>query len=729
MSENFSWIISSKDMGEVCPTFFKTFLLNKSVKKASISITTAGIYEAVLNGDRIGDFIFAPGCTSYENRLQYQQYDITDLLQQKNLIEVTVGKGWYRGRISEKCNEFHNAPCAVTAKIKIVYDDQSEGTICTDTTWSVKESQIRFSDIYDGESFDASFQNDTSYPVVLLDSIPTPHIILQQGDSIAEQEHLKPVKLIITPKGEKVLDFGQNLAGYISFQVFAKGGEHIRILHGEILDSDGNFYHENYRSAKAAIEYVCHPGLNCYHPHFCFFGFRYIKLEEYPFGLNENDFTSIAVYSKMQRTGFIETSNQKLNQLIRNTLWSMRSNFLDIPSDCPQRDERMGWLGDAQVFARTACYNYDTRTFFHKWLQDLCNSQFSNGAIPDTVPNFWKLTSSSSAWGDAITIIPWQLYLSYGDTDILKNCYPAMQKWVDYIAKDSLTPYLWTSKKEDKALWKKHYGDWLALDAPSGSYKGATDDDFVASAFYANSLNILIKTGHILHKNMEHYEAQYKDTIRTFKQTYSVLKTQTEHVLALYFQLTDEPLKVADELADMIQKNNNHLTTGFTGTPYLLHVLSRNGHVKTAYNLLLQEDYPSWLYEINHGATTIWEHWDGVKENGTFWSSDMNSFNHYAYGSVIDWFYSVMAGINPIPEHPGYEHVLICPVVDPRIHFVTASLKTNYGVIHSSWQIHDHQVRYEIQTPVQATIRIQNQTHQVTPGSYLFYSSISSINK
>jgi len=449
-------------------------------------------------------------------------------------------------------------------------------------------------------------------------------------------------------------------------------------------------------------------------------GFRYIRLDKFPSDFDLQDFTAVAIYSDIKRTGYIKTGNEKINRLFENTLWSQRANFIDVPTDCPQRDERMGWTGDAQVFAKTAAYNYNVLKFFKKWLADVRAEQRDNGSVPDTVPNFWQLKGASAAWGDVICVIPYQMFLLYGDKEILADNFEAMKKWVDYITNDTLDKYLWTSSDDVKKLWGKHYGDWLALDAPSGSYKGSTDDDFIASAFYAYSTSLVIKTGRVLGKDISKYEELYRNIVKTFETHFHEFETQTDCVLALYFDLSDDKQSVADKLNQMIKDNGNKLQTGFVGTPYLLHALSENGHADTAYSLLLGEDYPSWLYEVNHGATTIWEHWDGINDEGKMWSSDMNSYNHYAYGSVIDWIYTVAAGIRADEDYVGFEKAVIAPVPDKRLGSIDVSYDTPHGRISSKWSYDGDAVRYEITTPVPSKIVIEGKDYDVNAGKYEF---------
>lgn len=720
MIKNANWITGGIHLSEA-PEFVRRFVTDRKIKRAELTITAIGVYEAYINGERIGDFVFAPGCTAYNKRIQYQSYDVTDMIRTENELFVIVGKGWHRGRISEGRKDINTKLCAIIAVLEIIYEDNSKKYIYTDEKWTVRETGVIFNDFYDGEVYDARDINDVSVQAQIIE-LDKNILIPQEGEKVCEKEIIKPVGFIITPKGERVIDFGQNLTGYIHFNVTAVSSDVIEISHAEILDSDGNFYTENYRSAKAKLKYICTDGEQNYKPHFSFYGFRYIRLDEYPDEVDLDDFEAIVVYSDIKRTGYIKSSNEKLNRLFENTIWSQKDNFLDIPTDCPQRDERMGWLGDAQVFAKTASYNFDVCRFFKKWMADMRAEQFEDGKVPVTVPNFWNWTSISAAWSDAVAIIPWQMYMMYGDKSFLEDNFEAIKKWVDFIAKDTLDEYLWTCSDDEKKMNGKHCGDWLGLDAPEGSFRGSTDDDIIASAFYAHCTDILIKAGKIIGKDVSEYEKLYRNIRKAFAERFTnKLKTQTEHVMALNFNLSEDMKKTAHDLNNMIVQNGYKLTTGFVGTPYLLYALSDTGYTDTAYRLLLQEEYPSWLYEVNNGATTIWEHWDGIRSDGTFWSKDMNSYNHYAYGAVIDWVYSVAGGIRPDEEFPGFERVIIEPKAGNELEWLDVSLDTKYGTVRSKWEHFEDRIKYEIETPVPAVIIIDDKTLLVECGQYIFY--------
>ncbi|WP_321004712.1 alpha-L-rhamnosidase [Eisenbergiella porci] len=718
------WIGPAQSMGDVCPVFVREFnkgdFPGKEIKSVQLQVTALGVYEAQLNGKRVGDYVLAPGWTSYETRHQYQCYDITELVEDRNRLEITVGKGWYRspvpGWITEEGKAQRAAiPAGLIAEIKITFTDTTTAVIPTDETWQAAESRIRFSEIYDGEVYDASFEVSDYQPVVLLERT-TDNLIPQQGEKITEHEYVKAARCFTAPNGEVVVDFGQEVTGYIQFTVDAKAGEKVEISHGEVLDKDGNFYNANYRSAKSKIYYTCCDGAQTYKPKMTFFGFRYIRLDQFPGTPCADQFYAVAVHSDMKRTGRLRSSNPLLNQLFSNIIWGQKGNFLDVPTDCPQRDERMGWTGDAQAFVKTASYNFDVDRFFTKWLADMAADQRPDGSIGHVVPTLY-VGSGSAAWDDAAAICPWQIYMTYGDKEILRQQFDCMKKYIGFITNSTKDPYLWTGGE--------HYEDWLGLDAPVGSYKGSSRADFIASAFYAYSTSLVVKAGRVLGEDVSEYERLYQGIVDTFRKTFTDYRTQTEHVLAVHFGLAEDPQKTADALAEMIKACGSKLQTGFVGTPYLLHVLSGYGHTELAYTLLLRTEYPSWLYPVTKGATTVWEHWDGIMENGDFWSTDMNSFNHYAYGAVADWVYEAAAGIQTVEDAPGFARVKIAPQPDSRLDWLEASIETRKGTVRSLWKQEEGRIRYEITTPSPAEIVIAGKTMEVEAGDYIFYSEIA----
>ena len=713
--QNCKWITPATNTGDICPVFRKNFKSNKAITAAKLTITAMGVYEAAINDKPIGDFFMAPGWTSYHNRHPYQEYDVTAVLGNENTIEVAVGRGWYSSHLGFQVTPYiWGKDFGLIALLEITYADGTIDVINTDDTWEYAKSPVLFSELYDGEVYDARITPENWEKVGIIDA-PTNNLVPQDGEDIREFERLKPIEIIKTPKGETVLDFGQNLTGRLEFEVNGKSGDKIKISHAEVFDKDGNFYTENLRTAKAQIEYICKDGAQTYKPRFTFMGFRYIRLDEYPYEVKSENFTAIVAHSDMKRTGHFNCSNPKINKLFENIIWGQKGNFLDVPTDCPQRDERLGWTGDAQVFVRAASYNFDVQKFFRKWLRDLATDQEASGAVTFVVPQVLPVGewSGSSAWDDAAVICPWQIYLTYNDKEILAEQYESMQKLIEYIRRGC--------EKDSEFLFKlgDRHADWLGVDAPAGSYKGATGSELLATAFYAYSMSLFIKASKVLGKECKEYEEIYSETVKMFRQKFTY-KTQTEHALALYFNLAPDKQATADSLAKIVADNGNKLTTGFVGTPYLLHALSQNGHADTAYNLLLQEDFPSWLYSVNQGATTIWEHWDGINENGEMWSADMNSFNHYAYGAVADWLYGVAAGIQIDEAKPGFEHVILNPIVDTRFEFLEASIETKHGKVSSKWTIDGGNIKYEFEVPNTATIIIDGQAKEVEKGKYTF---------
>lgn len=701
------WIQPSYNMGKVCPLFLKEFYIYKKVKSAVLYITARGVYEATLNSHRVGDFLMAPGWTSYHNRIQVQSYNVTDLLEKDNNLVLELAEGWY-WRLKNP------QPKAIIAQLHIDYDDGSFEDIGTDDSWLVGESKLRFCHLYDGIIYDATHSPVFDTRASVSKDNKQTLLVSQQGETVKTHERLSVKEIIKTPKGETVIDFGQNMTGCLEFTVRANEGDEVSFSFGEILDKDGNFYNENYRSARCLYRYICKKGRQTYMPTLTFYGFRYVRVDSFPCEIKAEDFTAVVIHSDIRRTGYIESSDPLLNQLFSNIIWGQKGNFLDIPTDCPQRDERLGWMGDAQVFIRTASYNYDVMKFFRKWLCDVVSEQYENGAVPDFVPSIYpRKPRISTAWADALAICPWQCYLTYGDREILEAVFNSVVKWVEYIGKSTKKKNLW--------FGGKHYADWLELGGRYGKFKGPTRDDLVASSYYANTVSILVKMGKVLGKDISAYERLHKNIKSAFiKEFRDEFRTQTEHIMALQFELTDEPQKVADSLAELIHSKGDMIQTGFVGTPYILHVLSRYGHTELAYTLLLRKEYPSWLYPISKGATTIWEHWDGIKPDGDIWPVSMNSYNHYAYGAVGDWMYGVMAGINTVEDAPGFKKVHFAPLADERIDWFKAEIDTAFGKVSSRWWHEEGRVRYEIITPTEATAVIEGKEYTLSAGKHIF---------
>lgn len=710
MIDNAMWIKTTENKEEACYEFYTDIRLEKNVQRAELSMSAMGMYRAFIDEKRVGNEVFTPYFTDYSTRLQYQVYDITDMIKKDFRLSAICAEGWAVGRTWGRCNYHKNI--ALIFSLDIIYDDGTVFSVVSDNSINVSTSEILKSSIYDGEIVDKTAKK-TELGKAEVDTDVKTYLFPQYGERVIEQEIIIPRHLITTPLGEKVIDFGQNFSGYVEIRINGSRGDKIEISHAEILDKNGNFYTDNLRSAKQRNVYILSgEGEDVLKPTFSWQGFRYVRLDSFP--NNEVDldsFRGIAVYSEMKRIGDFVCGNQKINQLYHNVIWGQRSNFIDIPTDCPQRDERMGWTGDAQVFVRTAAINYDVERFFKKWLLDLASDQRADGGVMRAVPalnsNIYDTTKSgiSAAWGDAAVICPWEIYMAYGNDDVLRVQFDSMKKWIEYMHNAGEEEYLW--------LGGEHFGDWLAMDNGE-SYGGATSKDYIASAFFAYSTGLFVRAGHIIGEYMTDYEKLYKNVLCAFRKEFTkngvpVISTQTAYAIALYFDLCENKIETAARLNELVVNNGNKLTTGFVGTPYILYALSENGYKETAINLLLQEEMPSWLYSVNKGATTMWEHWDGIKEGGELWSKAMNSFNHYAYGTVYSWIFEVVAGVKRTDDGAGYKNIIIEPYPDKRLCFAEAKINTKYGLISSSWYFcNDDSIKFKIEIPqgVSATIKL-----------------------
>jgi alpha-L-rhamnosidase len=703
------------------PMFRRAFSLSKMVKSARLYITSHGVFEAYLNGHRIGNDYFAPGWTSYKKRLQYQTYDVTALLNKgKNAAGVLIGDGWYRGHL-DKWKNIWGKDLALLFQMEVTYTDGSKEIISSDEQWKSAVGPIRSSSFYNGEVYDSRLEkkgwnlasyNDGEWKSVAVADEDKTILIAPQISGVRKHEIFHAQKLITTPKGETVIDFGQNLVGWVVLNIKGKTGDEIRIYHAEVLDKAGNFYTTNLRHAKSELKYILGSNATEHHePHFTYQGFRYIKIEGYSGKLDTAGITAVAMYSDMQPTGTLVTSNPLLNQLQHNIQWGQKGNFLDVPTDCPQRDERLGWTGDAQAFSRTAEYNMNVAGFFSKWLKDLAADQHEDGAVTWVVPDMMSKTASGVAgWGDAATIIPWSVYQAYGDQRILEQQYSSMKAWVGFMKQKSVDD-LWNTGT--------HFGDWCFY-SPSptddGGRAAVTDKYLIAQTFYAHSTQLLINAATVLGKteDVKTYSALLERIKSAFVKEYMtsngrlVSGTQTAAALALSFDMLPENMRaqLAKRLVQNIKDYGNHLTTGFLGTPYLCHVLSRFGYDDIAYTLLLQDTYPSWLYPVTKGATTIWERWDGIKSNGDLQDPSMNSFNHYSYGAIGDWMYRVMAGLNTDETAAGYKKIRIAPHPGGNLTLVNAELETLYGKASSKWQLNNGVFQLDVTIPPNTTAEL-----------------------
>jgi alpha-L-rhamnosidase len=719
------WIVSDLPVDTTrsnpAPILRTDFALDGAVASARAYVTAHGLYEMEINGKRVGTDVLAPGWTSYDERLQYQTYDVTDLVQRgANAVGVTLGDGWYRGRLAwEKRRNTYGKDVALLAQIVVRYTDGREQVIGTDERWKVATGPIVASDIYNGESYDARLERAgwsragyaaTDWKPVRVASYSLQNLVAPLGPPIRRIEELKPKAVLTTPNGETVFDMGQNMVGWVRLRVRGPAGTTVRLHHAEVLDKQGNFYTANLRTAQQADTYVLKgDGEETFEPHFTFHGFRYVKVEGYPGTPGPDAITGIVVHSDMPRTGSFTTSDPMLNQLYHNIVWGQKGNFVGVPTDCPQRDERLGWTGDAQVFSRTAAFNFDVAGFFTNWLRDLAADQRPNGSLPDVIPDVLSRGSttantSSSGWGDATVIVPWTMYLTYGDTRLLERQYPSMRAYVEYQRKTAGDKLLWNSG------W--HYGDWLAFATTRADYPGATTDkDLIATAFFAHSADLLARSAKVLGKTEDarDYRDLYERIRAAWTKEYATASgrlssnTQTAYALALHFGLLPEARRddAGTRLAADV-RSVGHLTTGFLGTPYLTDALTQTGHLAEAYRLLLNKRYPSWLYPITRGATTIWERWDGEKPDSSFQDVGMNSFNHYAYGAIGDWMVRTVAGLDLDETQPGYRHLIIAPQPGGGLTSARAELTTPYGSASSGWTLADGRMRVTVRVPPNA---------------------------
>lgn len=724
-----SWItheLKSEDTS--CAVFTKSFPVNKKVKKVRVYATVLGIYEIKINERKVGDAYLAPGWTNYKKRIQYQTYEADGYLKEDNTIEITAANGWYKGYLSFTCtpNQYGDRTAAL-AEIHITYEDGDKEIIRTDSSWKVYTGPIKSAELYMGETYDSLAEYQLHGNAVAVEkeegSFDKTRLVSQECEPVRIIKKFPAKEYIETPKKEKVINFGQNIAGFVEFKIKGEKGQQIKIRHAETLDKHGNFYPETLRGAVSEDIFICDGTIQTFIPHFTFHGFQYICVE----GLEEiiiEDFTACAIHTDMADTGSFTCSNPLVNQLQCNIYWGQSDNFVDIPTDCPQRDERLGWTGDAQVFAATSAYNRNTARFFTKWLRDLASEQKEDGAVPHVVPDVLG-SYSASAWSDAATIIPWVMYETYGDKRLLKEQYASMKGWVDYI----------TANTESDGLWMSgfQYGDWLALDKEERFDRtGATDRYLIANAYYLYSVDIVRKAALVLGKEEDanQYGKLYDGVLRAFKKEYftstgrMVSETQTAFTLALYFNLAEE--KDKERIAKMLENNigahKNHLSTGFVGTPYICHALSEHNMHDLAGTLFLREDYPSWLYAVKKGATTIWERWNSILPNGDFDESGMNSLNHYAYGSIGDWMYKKLAGINPIEA--GYKKFFIKPMFIKGLTSVKASFESGYGLIRSQWECKDNKIRVYVEVPANTTAILylpeKDEEIELGSGSYFY---------
>jgi alpha-L-rhamnosidase len=706
------------------PFFRKSFRLSRTVRSARLTLTALGIYEAEINGLRIGDQIFAPGWTNYKKRVQYQVHNVTAALRRgENVFGIILGDGWYSGKVGWGDRQNYGDRPQFLARLEITHTDGTRSEMVTDSSWVTAIGPILENDLQIGESYDARLElpgwSKPGYdaakwlPVLPADD-PKIEFTLSEAPPVRRLGEIRPDAPRLVNDGHKrFYDMKQNFTGRVRLSVTAPRGTTLTLRFAEILNPDGTLYTTNLRSARATDHYTCKGGgRETWEPRFTFHGFRYVEV----MGSKEAkvEITGVVLHSDTRPTGKFACSHPLLNQLQSNITWGQKSNFLEIPTDCPQRDERLGWTGDAQVFIRTAAFNMEVRGFFHKWMRDLRDAQREDGGIPPYAPSvpFWD-ADGGPAWSDATIICPWTIYLCYGDRKILEEHYDSMVRYFTFLEKKRALRNIRSHPDVDS--WGG-FGDWLALDG-SGKLEGSTPRDLIGTAFYAYDAEILARIAELLRRkeDAQRYRALHAKIVSAFQRRFVtrdgliVSGTQTAYVLALRFNLLSESLRptAARHLAKDVESRGFHLATGFVGTPYILDVLEEHGHLTTAYKLLEQENFPSWLWPVKQGATTVWERWDGwTPERGPH-PHDMNSFNHYAYGAVGAWMVRSVAGLELDPANPGYRHIIFRPRPGGTITWAEAELQTPQGRTRIRWDQTRAGIKLDLTVPRGARATLQ----------------------
>lgn len=721
--------IKSSDKNVFAPIFHKRLKIDKDVKSAILTITGVGLYRAFINGNRVGDAYLTPGFNDYDAYLRYQSYDVTSYFKSQFVsLDVHMGDGWYKGRIGidksiESGDKVFGDEYKLCALINIFYSDGTGEKVKTDETWTYSSSSCKMNNIYDGETRDYSLDTSKENSVKICES--KYNLVPDFGTQIKEKNILKP-SLYISPKGEKILDFGQNMAGFVRYHGKLACGQKLVIQHGEILQDDC-FYNDNLRTAKATATYIGDGKERIYEPYFTYFGFRYAKVE----GLSElepSDFDGVVIYSDLVSTLQCKTDSEKINKLMSNTLWGQKSNFIDVPTDCPQRDERLGWTADTQVFVNTACYQMDTYNFYRKYLHDLRYDQtmYYDGDIPMYSPSLKHEAGSGGAvWADAGTIIPWNLYLNYGDKQFLTYCYDVMRDYTETLINKDIS-------EGNRGLISRGFtfGDWLAQDGVcSQSLTGGTDNAYIMCVYYYNSLKLTANAAKELGKqeDYERYSELMKKVYDAILDEYFspngklALNTQTSYVLSLYYGIYRDKERVIKDFKERLKKDFYKMKTGFTGTPLILLAMFDNGMDDDAYRILYNEECPGWLYAVNMGATTIWERWNSVLPNGKISGTNMNSLNHYSYGSVCEAIYSRIVGLRN--NSIGWRSVLIEPHLNYRMKSASIEYESVMGLYKLSWSLNGEKLHVETSIPYgcSALVRLPNKSEfTIEHGDYTF---------
>lgn len=724
--------------------FKKTFNLKSNIRKARIYITSLGIYHFTINNKEVTDDYFTPGFTSYKNQLQYQVYDIKDFLNKENKILVTVASGWAVGVFGlSHLSHNYSDKMALKCEIHIEYENNKKECIISDDSWLASyKGPYLFADFYNGEEYDARINlEEIEYQHTYIYNYQAkPKLLATYGEKVKKHEVIKPIKMFTSKKGEIIYDLGQNFAGVIKIKLNEDKSTRIVISHAELLDNDGNFYTLNLREARAQIIYICKGETNEeYIPKFTYMGFRYVRIEGAT-NLDINSLEGIAIYSDVKKTGYFKTSNNYLNQLEHNINWSGKSNFVEIPTDCPQRDERLGWTGDIAVFIRTATFNMNIHRFINKWLLDVISDENKYGGAPFVVPfvNITDVNTPVAGWSDATSIVPWMTYLAYDDVRLLKRQYQSIKNLVEGERKMASLD----STGYERYIWDKgfQFGDWLAPYELHARWQEKAR--VIGTCYFANSAKILSNIASIIGKTKDAikyqklFEKICKSYIKVFFDKNMRLKDeyQSAYVCGLYFNMIpkDKIERVAYLLNEDVKRKDYHLSTGFLGTPYLAFALSDNGYLDSAYKLLLQTTFPSWLYEVKAGATTIWERWDSLMEDGKINDENsivnMVSFNHYANGAIGDWMYRRLAGLEP--TKPGYEEFKIEPMINKEIRNVEIRYDSIYGLISSEYEINDSMFSINVVVPCNttSTIILPNKSiYKVGCGKYHFECRLEAI--
>jgi len=694
----------------------KSFNLDRVSGDESLTISAFGQFICFINGTRIGHDLLTPGWTSYDKRLSYLRYDVAENLRPgPNRIEIWLTDGWYRTRLMWNANPIVNTYGDRIGAIAALHGPEGD-LLVTDATWTCGLIPVTEAGLYSGESYDARIKAAADGGGV--DVLAFDHAVFLPYETtpVREMAPILPVKTWDDADGRRLFDFGQNAAGYVSFTVKGAAGTSVTIEHAEILDKHGVFENANYRSAKAQVHYVLKDGTQTFRPLFTYYGFRYARISVTGDAV-VTDVVFVPISSAGPQMAAFQCSNPLVNRLVENTLWSLRSNFVDIPTDCPQRDERLGWTGDAQVFVGTSCYLNASHSFWVKWLRDVMADQRATGAIPhvspdptrgheDILPNFY----GSTGWGDAICVVPWSLYQHYGDTDILRECLPAMRRWLEYLWSISDGPIIATPRP--MATPGFTFGDWLQPKGPSVKPLPTIGDDAAATIYHFISLTLTAKVAATLGDTALSNDLTARaETVRTAFQAEFVTSTgrlchddQTSYALAILHDLA--PAKTMAHTIECfraaIDRAEGRIGTGFIGTPALLPAC-KIGAVDLAAAVFLQPEVPGWLYQVRNGATTIWERWDAIQADGSIFDPAMNSYNHYAYGAVCQWLFEDVAGFRPDPAQPGFSHILFQPVIIPALSPVAAHHDSQAGRISVEWQVVGDRVTYRMQVPAGST--------------------------